>query len=281
MQFRVFCRIVRWEKILGPMCILDPLLAAFVAIGFNLDLKIIPLMVFTLACVAAGFALNDITDKEMDKYSIKRRNPLTVGEASLSQAVTVTAGMFILAISMVFFMSLENQLIAGVLLLLFYTYSCWPRVKAHPPWDLIWHVFLFALPVVMGYLAYKPFDSPCIAIFILSGSLSAVAQLVNHVQDYEGDKQFLKTTTTIIGREASLYLCIVLMTSAVIAGCALVALHVIHTVALLPLPTVLFVVKPMWDALTTKNYGNLDLVYYHGARFGVLFMVFLVIAKIF
>jgi geranylgeranylglycerol-phosphate geranylgeranyltransferase len=88
----------------------------------TLDLKIVPLIFFSMAFItSAGFAINDYFDRESDAV-IKPKRPIPSGALSLKQVVAVSSFLFVLGLGLAFlinWLSFVILLIDSILLLLY------------------------------------------------------------------------------------------------------------------------------------------------------------------
>jgi geranylgeranylglycerol-phosphate geranylgeranyltransferase len=87
-----------------------------------LDLKIVPLIFFSMAFItSAGFAVNDYFDRESDAI-IKPKRPIPAGSLSLKQVVAIAVVLFAVGLSLAFLinpLSFMILLVDSVLLLLY------------------------------------------------------------------------------------------------------------------------------------------------------------------
>jgi geranylgeranylglycerol-phosphate geranylgeranyltransferase len=87
-----------------------------------LDLKIVPLIFFSMPCItSAGFAVNDYFDRESDAI-IKPKRPIPAGSLSLKQVVAIAVVLFAVGLSLAFLinpLSFMILLVDSVLLLLY------------------------------------------------------------------------------------------------------------------------------------------------------------------
>jgi geranylgeranylglycerol-phosphate geranylgeranyltransferase len=97
---------------------------AIVPLGI-LDLKIVPLIFFSMAFItSAGFAVNDYFDRESDAI-IKPKRPIPAGSLSLKQVVVVAVFLFAVGLSLAVLINLLSfviLLIDSILLLLYYAF---------------------------------------------------------------------------------------------------------------------------------------------------------------
>ena len=96
----------------------------------TLDLKIVPLIFFSIAFVtSAGFSVNDYFDRESDAI-IKPKRPIPAGSLSLKQVITVSFFFFALGLGLA---ALINPLSFGILLIdsvLLLLYSAFVKRKS-------------------------------------------------------------------------------------------------------------------------------------------------------
>jgi len=96
----------------------------------TLDLKIVPLIFFSMAFVtSAGFSVNDYFDRESDAV-IKPKRPIPAGSLSLKQVIAVSIFLFALGLGLA---ALINPLSFGILLIdsiLLLLYSAFVKRKS-------------------------------------------------------------------------------------------------------------------------------------------------------
>jgi len=283
MQLKVILKLIRWKEV-GPLSIFTPFTSALIATGFKLDWIILSAMMSVLAIVSYGFAVNNISDVELDKSSSKpSKNPISVGEIPLNSAYRISTLLAILAIGFLSVQPLVNICLGVLLMFLYHTYSLKPRIKGRPPFDMVYHVLLWAIPLAMGYLTYKPPDAIVILLFVISCNLSAVSEFINQIMDYETDMTSdIKTTAVLIGRERSLKLSIALTICAFILIMLLCSFGAVHWILVAFTSSAsYFVISPMNEVLISKNYMNLEKVYRRGAWVGIAVVNLLIFTKLY
>lgn len=283
MKSKAFLKLIRLREI-GPLSAFTPFASAFMATGVNMDWVVLPVMFSVLAIASYGFAVNNIFDVELDKFSNRpSKNPISTGDIPLSQAYKVSILLAALAIGSLYFQPLTNICLGISLIFLYHTYSMKPRIKEHPPFDVIYHTLLWAIPIAMGYLAYKPPDVTVAILFVISCSLSAVSEFINQIIDYETDMAGgIKTTAMLIGREGSLKLCMVLTIGAFLLVMPLYGLGAIHLIIFLFTSLACyFIVNPMNEASTSKNYTDLEKVYQRGTLAGLVVVNLLIFTELY
>ena len=136
--------------------------ASGIAVTTKVDMTLLLVMLFSLTAVMFAFVVNDLSDATLYMLNAKTRNPLARREMSKRTAAFI-AIMF-LAVSVFLLILLPFRIIplgiAG--LLLSSTYSWGIRAKFRPPLDVFYHASMCTLPLVMGYLLYRPFDENCL-----------------------------------------------------------------------------------------------------------------------
>jgi len=283
MKSKAFLKLIRLREI-GPLSAFTPFASAFMATGFNIDWVVLPVMLSVLAIASYGFAVNNIFDVELDKLSNKtNKNPISTGDIPLSSAYKISILLAASAIGSLYFQPLANICLGILLIFLYHTYSMKPRIKEHPPFDMIYHTLLWAIPIAMGYLAYKPPDATVAILFVISCSLSAVSEFINQIMDYETDMAGgIKTTAMLIGREESLKLCMALTIGAFLLVMPLYGLGAIHLIIFLFTSfACYFIVNPMNEASTSKNYIALEKVYRRGTLAGVVVVNLLIFTELY
>lgn len=157
--------------------------------------------------LAFGFSVNDVFDTKEDKYHSGKENLLVSKKISFPKGLvfSVSLGIFGLALSTLF--GLRIFLFCLVAFLLGFFYSAPPiRFKGRPFLDLISHgLFAGALIFFFPILVFnKNLEFLHYLIGFSFFYLSAMAELRNHLEDYEIDKKAgLKTVVAILRYETS------------------------------------------------------------------------------
>jgi 4-hydroxybenzoate polyprenyltransferase len=278
MRLKAFLKLIRWGKF-GPMGLLFPLVSAMLAADV-LDVSVVSVLLSVFLIVYYGFALNNRYDTWLDT---PEKNPISAGEVTLVEAVAVEIAFLVLIALTTFFLSSVNRVLALALLTIYVTYSIEPvRVKGKPPFDLVWHMLMGGIPVAMGYLTYKPVDVVLLLLFGMSCCFYAVPQLINQINDYEGDMcGGLKTTAIVVGRERSVKLIVVFLAISFSMALPLALMGVVHGIVLAVMPSVYWVAKPCIHAMRTRGYSRLGEVHERGVATGLLALILFLLSKMF
>ena len=95
-----------------------------------LDLKIVPLIFFSMAFItSAGFAVNDYFDRESDAI-IKPKRPIPAGSLSLKQVIAASIFLFAVGLSLAFLINLLSFVILLVDSILLLLYSAFVKRKS-------------------------------------------------------------------------------------------------------------------------------------------------------
>jgi len=281
MKLKSFLKLVRCKA--GSWYSAIPLAATiFTSHVRHIDLAIVPVFFTTFTCISYGFVVNNIEDRYMDKSSPNpAKNPISIGEVSVMEARVVSSTLFVSTLMTGLFLSPINTVLSMILLFLCHTYSAEPRVKTKPPLDLIWNMFIGAVPIAMGYLTYRQSDAALCILFTIGLLLCAVAELINQIVDYGSDTRYgIKTTATLIGRDNSVVLCILLTVSAFMLVIPMYGLGEIHwVVCLCTLLGGFPIVTSMIDVLRTKSYERIEAVYKRGNLIGLIVLIVLILSE--
>jgi geranylgeranylglycerol-phosphate geranylgeranyltransferase len=130
-------------------------LTAFAIAHFGiLDLKIVPLIFFSMAFItSAGFAVNDYFDRESDAI-IKPKRPIPAGSLSLKQVVVVAVFLFAVGLSLAVLINLLSFVILLIDSILLLLYSAFVKRKSG-----------FAANVLVGLLVGTAFIYGGAAVF--------------------------------------------------------------------------------------------------------------------
>jgi geranylgeranylglycerol-phosphate geranylgeranyltransferase len=130
-------------------------LTAFAIAHFGiLDLKIVPLIFFSMAFItSAGFAVNDYFDRESDAI-IKPKRPIPAGSLSLKQVIAASIFLFAVGLSLAFLINLLSFMILLIDSILLLLYSALVKRKSG-----------FAANVLVGLLVGTAFIYGGAAVF--------------------------------------------------------------------------------------------------------------------
>ena len=176
--------------------------------GFLFPLRdIIIFYAIVLLLLAFGFSINDCFDTKEDKYKNQKANPLVSKEISFKNSLVLSLlpGVLGLSLSIIFNFKVFLFSLAGAAIGFFY--SAPPlRMKSRPLLDLVSHgLFAGALLFFLPLLIFSP--ELTIIHYLISASIfyfSVMAELRNHLEDYETDKKAgLRTTVCVLGYKNS------------------------------------------------------------------------------
>ena len=171
-------------------------------IGFILSISslklseyLIPLLVFivsTFCILSFTFSINNYYDIDSD-----RRNPKKIHyNAMASDRISRQTGVFLNIIFVVvplvvsFLFKLEVFFFCALLLFWMWIYSSPPlRLKGRPGVDILWHFVAFLLLIMWGSLIAGSITLINWLVAISIGVFSCIAQIMNHMGDYEFDKE--------------------------------------------------------------------------------------------
>jgi 4-hydroxybenzoate polyprenyltransferase len=173
-------------------------------IGFS----IVFLILFAWFSSAFGFAINDVSDVEIDKLVKKIRNPISIGKISRKKGILYS--LIFLSLSLIFLplLGFSTKIFGLIYLVLIGTYSVGIRAKAKPILDVLYHGTCFSVLTIMGYIQYRSFDITCLLVAMTVFFLSGMSELLQEIRDYESDKKMITTTVTMLGKKRSLLLCL-------------------------------------------------------------------------
>lgn len=231
----------------GPNFILAGIFGALLTFG-TLDLQIWPLIFFIVTSSGFGFVINDIADRDEDSTSSNIRNPVASGNMSLSSSIILAGLLFILTVVSLFTLP-SNHTVGVIILLIFINYSFLLKAKDRLGLDVLFHSLGPALYVTMGYTLYKELDLMCLAITVAAGLLSASAELVQEVRDYQRDLNNRKNTVVSLGKRNTLILTVAMMVLAfaLVGGIGYYIPKLSWTLPLLPLT--IFLIQPVIQAI--------------------------------
>jgi len=231
----------------GPNFILAGSFGALLTFG-TLDNQIWPLIFFISTSSGFGFVINDIADRKEDSISPDIRNPVASGQMSLRNSVILAGILFFLTILSLFTLP-SNHMVGITIVLIFINYSFLLKAKDRLGLDVLFHSLGPALYVTMGYTLYKELDLMCLAITAAAGLLSASAELVQEVRDYQRDIHNRQNTVVSIGKRKTLILTVVMMVLAftLVGGIGYYIPKLSWTLPLLPLS--IFLIQPVIQAI--------------------------------
>ncbi|MCX6667605.1 MAG: UbiA prenyltransferase family protein [Euryarchaeota archaeon] len=176
--------------------------SAFSFIGFILGMSslksseyLIPLLFFvaSIFCITSfTFAINNFYDIESDRKNPKkiRFNAMASGRISKQTGVFLNIIFVVVPLVVSFLFKLEIFFFCVLLIFWMWIYSSPPlRLKGRPGIDIMWHFFAFFLLIMWGSLIAGSITLINWLVAISVGMFSCIAQIMNHMGDYEFDKE--------------------------------------------------------------------------------------------
>jgi 4-hydroxybenzoate polyprenyltransferase len=241
-----YWRILRFLEY-GPNFILAGIFGAVLTFN-SLDIQMLPLIFFIVTSSGFGFVINDIADRFEDSETPDTRNPVAAGDMSLRSSSFLAVSLFLLTVASLFTLP-SNHLVGATIILIFINYSFLLKAKDHLGLDVLFHSLGPALYVTMGYTLYKEADFMCMTITAAAGLLSASAELVQEVRDYNRDIQNRKNTVVTLGKRKTLILTLGMMVLAflLVGG---IGYYVPQLGWVIPaLPLTVFLIQPVVQAI--------------------------------
>ncbi|MDH5687954.1 MAG: UbiA family prenyltransferase, partial [Candidatus Bathyarchaeota archaeon] len=130
----------------------------------NIDFLAIHLLLFTGFSTAFAFAINDVSDVEVDRLVKKIRNPIVTEKITRSRSILLSFFFIVVALLALSFLSFHNWLLGLAVIFIYCTYSFLVRAKAKPVLDVIYHSAGLSFFTLMGYVQYKPVDVNCLLL---------------------------------------------------------------------------------------------------------------------
>ncbi len=175
-RLALFLQLIRWDRPAGWLLLLWPTLSAlWIAAGGFPGWHLV--IVFTLGTVlmrSAGCCINDVADREFDKH-VKRtaQRPVTSGAVSPTQALTLGAGLALLAFALVLTTNRLTVALSFAALLVTVVYPYSKRVVSMPQ-AVLGVAFSFGIP--MAFAAVRGADS--ISLDALNAAVPPLAWLL-------------------------------------------------------------------------------------------------------
>ncbi len=176
--------------------------SAFSFIGFILAMSslqlsdyLIPFLVFVVStfCITSfTFSINNYYDIESDKKNPKKIhfNAMATGMISKQTGVFMNIIFVVVPLFVSFFYEMEVFFFCVLLTFWMWIYSSPPlRLKGRPGIDIIWHFIAFFLLLMWGAVIAGSITPINWLVAISIGVFSCIAQIMNHMGDYEFDKE--------------------------------------------------------------------------------------------
>ena len=185
--------------------------ATFTSLVSQMDVKFPILIAFSVSSALFGCVVNDLFDAEIDEQNPETSNPLARGEVGKRTMVSII--LIFLTVSILFLSLLPSKIVPlGVLsLIINFTYSWGVRARLRPLLDVLYHGAHCAIPFIMVYALYIPFDGTGLLVAAIIWIGGAVSELMREVRNYDFDRTYGKTTVVKLGVRKSLILCLGLM----------------------------------------------------------------------
>lgn len=187
---------------------LAALFGFLISSGFLFPLReVIIFWIIVILFLAFGFSINDCFDTKEDRYHSEKENLIVSKKISFPQALSFSIFLGALGLSLSLVFGWKIFLFSLVTVLLAFFYSAPPiRFKGRPFLDLLSHgLFAGALIFFFPILIFN--KNLTLLDYLIGFSffyLSVMAELRNHLEDYETDKKAgLKTVVSILRYEIS------------------------------------------------------------------------------
>ncbi|MFC7096430.1 geranylgeranylglycerol-phosphate geranylgeranyltransferase [Halobaculum marinum] len=189
---------------------------AFVAGGLTSAGAVALAVVATVAATAAGNAVNDYFDRDIDAVNRPDR-PIPSGRVSARAAAAYAAALFLVAV--VAAVSLPplalGIAVANLLALLAYT----QLFKGLPAVGNVVVAYLTGSTFLFGAAAVGPIAPPTWTLFGLAATATFAREVVKDVEDVAGDREEgLRTLPIVVGERAALTLATVVMAAATVGS---------------------------------------------------------------
>lgn len=201
-KLQLYFRLVRLDKPIGTVLLLWPTLAAlWLASGGVPDWKL--LLIFSLGTFlmrSAGCAVNDYADQDFDKH-VKRtaERPITSGRVSGKEALTIAAGLSLLAFLLIQPLNALVKQLSVAALIIAATYPYFKRFFAIPQ-AYLGIAFGFGMP--MAFAAVQGTVPPVAWLLLVGNVFWAVAYDTEYAMvDRDDDLKIgIKTSAITFGR---------------------------------------------------------------------------------
>jgi 4-hydroxybenzoate polyprenyltransferase len=201
-RWRLYLDLIRWDRPAGWLLLLWPTLAAlwWAADGFpGWHL----LVVFTLGTVlmrSAGCCVNDVADRDFDRHVQRTaQRPVTRGAVSTKQALTLGAGLALLAFALVLTTNALTILLSFAALAITVAYPFAKRFVSMPQ-AVLGIAFSFGIP--MAFAAVQD-QVPLVAWALMAGNLFWVLAYDTEYAMVDRDDDLkigMKTSAITLGR---------------------------------------------------------------------------------
>lgn len=205
-KVNAYIRLMRLDKPIGILLLLWPTLWAVWKAGNNHpSLKMI--IIFTLGVIimrSAGCIINDIADREIDKYVKRTKNrPITAGEISVKHALI----LFFILIFFAFILVLQLNLFAILLSVIALNLAClYPFTKRFLHYPQLFLGLGFAMSIPMAYAAqlnYLPVQ--CWVMFAVGVLWPLMYDTEYAMVDRDDDVRIQVKSTAILFGKADVY----------------------------------------------------------------------------
>lgn len=212
-QFPRYLSLIRWDKPVGTLLLLWPLMMALCLASRGLpQAYLVCIFAFgALLTRSLGCILNDLVDKEFDRQVERTKHrPLALGLISTRQAVTFLCALVIVAAALLFFLNLLTFVLAIIALLLTILYPFLKRVTHFPQVAL---GFAFNIGILMAYAAVQD-NIPLIAWELYAaGVLMTVAYDTIYALADRADDLKIGVKSTAIFWQENVLKCVFLLTA--------------------------------------------------------------------
>lgn len=252
------------------LCFTSTTFVGTILVSPIIDFRIVWLLIFSAFSTAFGFLLNDLSDADLDRSAGVLRNPVSTGKLSRHRGIMIAGILFLVSMASLSYLNSGNQLLGLVVIFLYFTYSFIVRAKARPVLDVLYHGSCLAILTTMGYLEYRSFDFVGLLLASLIFFLSSASQILQEVRDYKSDRRMIRTTATLLGKKASLMLCLAFFSSAFAIFISLLFYGVLPFEILLLSPMVYFYISPAIKSIANGEYEDKKMSRFRDGRLPII-----------
>jgi len=164
---------------------------------------LIPIGVFliTTGCILSfTFALNNYYDIDSDRNNPKKIHSNALAQGKISKKSGLFFNILFLLIPLIITVVYDHVLFLLCIVLIgwMWIYSSPPlRLKGRPGFDILWHFFAFVLLIIWGSLLGGSLGLINWLTAVSIGVCCCIGQFLNHLHDYEFDKESGVVTFTV------------------------------------------------------------------------------------
>lgn len=271
-RLQAYYYLCRFDKPIGTELVLWPTLwALWIAAGGTPSIKLIVVMVLGAVFMrAAGCAINDFADREVDGHVARTKNrPLATGVIRPVEAIMVFAFFVVMSAGLLFFLPIESFYCSFGAVFLAFIYPFMKRYT-HLPQVFLGAAFSWSIPIAFTAVGH-PLDLTCWLLYFGNLAWTVAYDTQYAITDRAYDLKIgVKSTAILFGDYDITIISLLQVTSLILIGLALVHEDLLHPYGTMALTLIAFDFIYQWTQTKDRDPQRCFKTFLHNRWVGVI-----------